>query len=100
MSSQIEIFNRVDTVIQTDVSRASAFYDADNPHRYHVSEIADPNIYDTFFEIDYKNRFFGVVKLISGTPVLLKEFLNYATKKVGDGLTKVLKYCGITDIYP
>ena len=100
MSSPIEIFNRVDTVIQTDVSRASAFYDADNPHRYHVSEIADYTKYFEFFNDDYKYKLFSKIKaqLINDKYyfVRLDEILNYFTKKDDiDELEKVLKYCKI-----
>jgi len=98
--TQIGIFNRFNSIRQTATSRASLFYDANYTFRYQINEIADPRIYDTFFETDYKNRVFGKVRL-SGTDIIrYDEELNYQDKKTGSDLTKITSYCKISDIYP
>ncbi len=94
------IFDRTNETRQTATSRASIYYDSDNSFRYQINEIADPRIYDTFFETDYKNRAFGKVRLSGSDLIRYDEQLNYATKKTGADLTKVQNYCKIQDIYP
>jgi len=95
-----EIFNRLNTTRQTAESRVSDFYDATHPYRYHVSEIADPRIYDTFFEAASKDKIFGKVTLDGVDIIGWSEELNYGDQKVGDELLTVEEYCGIDSIYP
>jgi hypothetical protein len=94
------VFNRTNATRQTAASRASLFYDANYPFRYQVNEIADPRIYDTLFETDYKNRVFGKV-LLDGTDLIrYDEQLNYAVQRTVGESPSVLSYCKISDIYP
>lgn len=78
----VDIFDRSNATIQNATSRASLFYDASNPYRYQINEIADPRIYDTFFEDAYKDRIFGKVQLDGTDLVRYDEELNYANQKV------------------
>lgn len=94
------IFNRTNATRQTATSRASLFYDANFPFRYHINEIADPRIYDTFFETAYQDRVFGKV-LLDGTDIIrYDEQLNYDVQRTVGELPSVLSYCKISDIYP
>jgi len=95
-----EIFNRLNAIRQTAASRAADDYDASHPYRYHINEIADPRVYDTYFEAAYKDRLFGKVVLDSTDLIRYDEQLNYATQKTETDLLTVEEYCGITDIYP
>ena len=94
----ISIFDREDYVIQTATSRASLFYDANFPFRYQINEIADPRIYDTFFEAAYQDRIFG--KIVSDGQSILRydEELNYATQKTGTELIPINNYCKINQL--
>ena len=95
-----EIFNRLNTTRQTAISRASDHYDAAHPYQYHINEIADPRIYDTFFEAAFKDKIFGKVTLDGDDIIGWSEELNYGDQKVGDELLTVEEYCGIDSIYP
>jgi len=99
-SVKVDMFDRSNATIQTAASRASLFYNAGFPYQYQVNEIADPRIYDTFFETAYKDRVFGKVALDGTDLIRLDEMLNYTTQKTGSGLTSVTNYCKISDIYP
>lgn len=94
------IFNRTNATRQTAASRASLFYDANFPFRYQINEIADPRIYDTFFEAAYQDRIFGKVLLSGSDLIRYDEQSNYATKKAGSELVSALSYNKLTDIYP
>jgi hypothetical protein len=96
----IAILDRSNATYQTATSRAADNYDAANPYRYQVNEIADPRIYDTYFEAAYKDRIFGKV-ILDGTDLIrYDEVLNYGTVKAGSNLVTVQEYCGIDGIYP
>jgi len=94
----LDIFDRSNTTRQTDLSRASDFYDAAHPYRYNVAEISDPRIYDTFFEALYKDKIFGKVELDGTDIIRYDEQLNYDTQKTGGGLISVEEYCGIRSL--
>lgn len=96
----IQIFDRSNATRQTAASRAADDYDATHPYRYQINEIADPRIYDTYFEAAYKDRIFGKV-VLDGTDLIgYDEELNYVTQKAGADLVTVEEYCGIQDITP
>ena len=94
------IFNRSNATRQTAASRAADNYDATHPYRYQVNEIADPRVYDTYFEAAYKDRIFGKVVLDGTDLIRLDEVLNYGTQKTGADLLTIEEYCGIDSIYP
>ena len=94
------IFNRSNATIQTSASRAADYYDATHPYQYHISEIADPRVYDTYFEAAYKDLVFGKVDLDGTDLIRYDEQLNYGTVKTGADLVTVEEYCGIDSIYP
>ena len=103
-NAALAIFDRSNVTRQTAASRASIYYDATNlatKSRYHITEVSDPVIYDTFFEAASKDKFFGRVVLDGSNNIIrYDEHVVYGTQKVGSDLTKVTNYCRITDIYP
>ena len=96
----IDIYDRSNVIIHTVASRASIYYDAANPYIYHISEITNPVIYDTFFETAYKDRVFAKVQLDGSDLIRYDEQLNYTTQKSGADLLTVEEYCNIDSIYP
>jgi hypothetical protein len=97
------IFNRSNATRQTAASRASLFYDVNHPFVGHITEYADPRIYNKsgaeFFTPSYRDRIFGKVKRDGTDIIRYDEQENYATQKVGGDLTNVTNYNKITDIY-
>jgi hypothetical protein len=90
---KLDIFNRSNTTIQNATSRASLFYDAANPYRYQVNEIADPRIYETFFEAAYQYRIFSKIVLATNDDLIrYDEELNYGTQKTTEEVLKINKY--------
>lgn len=87
---EIAIFDRHNETIHNATSRASGYYDATNIRTwsiFHVSEIKDRTIFNGLLNSDYQNRVFCKVK-----DNLLKEVLNYKTKKTEEQITKIETY--------
>ena len=94
--SSVGLFKRSDETIHNSLSRASQYYDASNPYRWHITELTDFSIYNYFFNSSYKDRLF--TKYSGG---LLMEILNCKAALTGGNLTKAKQYCGInTSAFP
>ena len=91
----LDILDRSNATIQTSTSRASLYYDANHPYRYHITELADFAILDTFFEALSQDREFAHVIYSGATIISLVEFLNYVSVKTGVDLATVKSYCNI-----
>ncbi len=96
---KLDIFDRSNTTIQTDTSRASEHYRAGYPFQYHVDEISNPRFYSTYFNVGYKGILFGVINsVLTGLvydPSKYKEQLQYGTDKTGEDEYTVMKACDL-----
>lgn len=94
-----EIFDRSNVTRQTALSRASIYYDATSLATrsiYHITEIAEYAVMQTFFEAGYQDKAsFGKVIYDGSDIISYNEHLNYATQKTGVPLTQVKTYCNI-----
>jgi len=89
------IFDKSNTTRQTAISRASDYYDATHPYRYHVNEIADFAILNSFFEALYVDTLFAKILKDESDIIRLDEVLNYETQKTGEDLLTIKEYCNI-----
>jgi len=94
-AAALDLLDRSNVTRQTAASRASLYYDSGNVYRYHISEMADFSVLDTFFESAYQDRLFAHVKYSAAEIIELLEVLSYATAKTGADLTSVKSYCNI-----
>lgn len=99
--ADLDTLDRSNATIQTADSRASIWYDSDNPYRYHIKEIADPRTYSRYFNTGYKGLFFSKVQTaLNGSIydiVRLDENIIYATDKVNTDEWKVMKWGNLDD---
>lgn len=96
--SAIDIFDRSNVTIQNTISRASNYYDAANPYRYHLSEI-DARSLNNYYNDLYKDKVF-LNAIFNSELIRIDEILNYQTKKVTSNLSTVLDYINILSTYP
>jgi hypothetical protein len=96
--ASLAIFDRSNTTRCTDFARG-ALYDAINPYRWFISEIADPRVYFDYFNDGYAGMMFGKVETeLYESAYYIKELnrlLGYATDKKGNDQYKVMIYCKI-----
>lgn len=87
-------WDRSNTTIFNDDCRDSAWYDEDNPKRFHVSEL-NKFILNSYTNSGYQGIHF--VKISNNSYEdrrSLLELFSYNNNKTGIDLTKVLLYCG------
>ena len=92
------VFDRSNETTNSTISRASTYYDASNPYRWHISEISDPRKYMEYLNVGYAGKLYGgITTYLSGGEYyikMLRFILLYATDKTGEEQYKIMKYCG------
>jgi hypothetical protein len=95
----LDVLDRSNETYHTAISRASDYYDAANPYRYHISEIVDPRIHTEFFTVGNAGKFFSKIttQLVSGSyyiKTLESEIIVTVADKTGSEQYRILTYCG------
>lgn len=95
VNANIAFMDRSSATYQTSASRASGYYDSNNPYNYHSSELANYSTYSTFFNTGYENKFFSKVSKISGVVNSIVRMLIYGNNKTSEEANEIKIYCGI-----
>ena len=90
----LAVMDRSNVTYQTAASRAASDYDATQVYRYEVSNIADPRIFMTFFNVGYKGRFYGKITVSSNHVMTFFGGLVTATDRTNYHQANAMDYCG------
>ena len=97
----LQIFDRSNTTIQTDASRASQYYDSTNlatKSRYHISELYPYETISSLFNDDYKDIVFTTISK-KGSDFSITEIIRCKEKLTGYKLTKRKQLSHLDGIY-
>jgi len=98
----IAVLDRSNVTYQTAVSRASSYYDAGNPYRYHSSELGNAPLYNAFFNVGYKGMYFSKIEVdiydLNYYAVSISEILLYSLDNIKEGQRIIMVYCG-SDVF-
>lgn len=98
--SKLDVFDKSNSTIHI-ATGSMVFYDTDNPYLWLITELFDPRIYFTYFNIGYRGRVYAKItsKLVSALyyPITYEEQLNCTLDQTLIDEWKAFQYCGIDD---
>lgn len=94
----LAVLNRGSVTYQSAASRAATYYDASNTYRYHSSELANPTIYNLYFNAGYRGMYFAKITTTTTAnnyyPVSISNIYLSSTDGKGSGQYNFMVTCG------
>ena len=100
--AELTVMDRSNVTYQSAASRASDYYDAGFPYRYHSEELANPIVYNTLWNAGYKGMYYAKITTyddgLNFYCLTIGELLLYSVDKTGATQTAIMAYCG-SDVF-